>query len=329
MHGRRAPPARTGRPTPWYACEDRSAGVSKSAPCAHPLPQRAVLADEEVEVRTLLVGEFQEDPLAFGILEPLTVPLEELVRPALALDTDEQRLPVVDAFPELLGTRSEQPVGGALEEQERGARLELRVLSQQLAVPLLERAQMLPLLRGELLEDRAAARVARHAGRARIELQAAALGGDRDAQRVPRKDQLGCRAVDRRSLPACPAFLAGPDDLDDRLSGREAARRRNLLDQRFDVGAEEFGRTAACAADQMEMAWMAERRLEARAALTEVHLACDPGPHHPLQRAIDGGAADAWILAADEIAQVVGAQVAFLAHERAENPIAFTRALAA
>src|SRR5260221_11526719 len=78
----------------------------------------------------------------------------------------------------------------------------------------------------------------------------------------------------------------------------------------------------------MEMTWMAERRLEARAALTEVHLACEPRPHHPLQRAIHSGAADAWILAADEIAQIVGAQVAFLAHEDRENPIAFAGPLA-
>src|ERR1700724_3574168 len=210
MPGRRAPPARTGRLTLWCGCEDRSGDVSKGASGAHPLPQRAVLADEKVEVRALLVGEFQEDLLALGVLEPLAVPLEELVRPALAFDADEQRLPVVDALAELLGARSEQPVRGALEEQECRARLELRVLSQQLAVPLLERAQVLPLLRGELLEDRASSRVARHAGRPRVELQAAALGGDRDAQRVPREDQLGCRAVDRHGLPARPAFLAGP-----------------------------------------------------------------------------------------------------------------------
>src|ERR1700682_4275367 len=225
MPGRPALPACTGRLTPWCACEDRSTrtrglrprplrAVSKGAPCAHPLPQRAVLTDEEVEVRALLGGEFQEDLLAFGILEPFTVPLEELVRSALAFDTDQQRLPVVDALPELLGTGSEQPVRGALEEQECGARLELRVLSQELAVPPLERAQMLPLFRGELLEDRASARVARHAGRARVELQSAAFGGDRDAPRVPREAQLGCPPVNRRSLPAGLAFLAGPDNLD-------------------------------------------------------------------------------------------------------------------
>ena len=39
-----------------------------------------------------LVGKLQEDLLAFGVLEPLAVALEELVRAALALDADEQRL---------------------------------------------------------------------------------------------------------------------------------------------------------------------------------------------------------------------------------------------
>src|SRR5580704_2508044 len=221
MPGRRAPLARTSRLTRWCGREDRSGGVSKGAPGAHPLPQRAVLADEKVELRALLVGKFQEDLLALGVLEPLAVPLEELVRPALAFDADEQRLPVVNALPELLGARSEQPMRGALEEQECRARLELRVLGQQLAVPLLEGAQMLPLFRGKLLEDRPSARVGRHAGGARVELQAAALGGDRDAQRVPREDQLGRRTVDRRGLPAGPAFLAGADNLDDRLGRRE------------------------------------------------------------------------------------------------------------
>ena len=45
----------------------------------------------------LLVGELEEDLLAFGVLEPLAVALEELVRAALALDADEQRLLIVDA----------------------------------------------------------------------------------------------------------------------------------------------------------------------------------------------------------------------------------------
>ena len=45
----------------------------------------------------LLVGELEEDPLAFGVLEALAVALEEPVRAALAADADQQRLQVVDA----------------------------------------------------------------------------------------------------------------------------------------------------------------------------------------------------------------------------------------
>ena len=72
------------------------------AAAALPLAQRAVLADQQVEVRALFVGELEEDLLAFGVLEPLAVALEELVRAALALDADEQRLLIVDALAQLL-----------------------------------------------------------------------------------------------------------------------------------------------------------------------------------------------------------------------------------
>ena len=65
-------------------------------------------------------------------------------------------------------------------------------------------------------------------------------------------------------------------------------------------------------ADQVEVARMAVRRLEARAPFAEIDLARDAGVHHPLQRAIDRRAADAGILAADEIEEIVGADVAFL-----------------
>ena len=78
--------------------------------------------------RALLVGELEEDLLALRVLEPFAVPLEEPVRRALAADADLQRLPVVDALRDLVGARGEQPVGRALEEQERRPRLELRVL---------------------------------------------------------------------------------------------------------------------------------------------------------------------------------------------------------
>ena len=67
---------------------------------------------------------------------------------------------------------------------------------------------------------------------------------------------------------------------------------------------------------------MAIRRLETRPAVAEIHLARDAGADHPLQRAVDGGAADARVLVADEIAQIVRAQMALLADEDTENSIA-------
>ena len=90
----------------------------------------------------------------------------------------------------------------------------------------------------------------------------------------------------------------------------------DLLDQRLDVGAQELGRAMAGVADEMKMPRMAVRGLEARPAFAEIHLAGDAGADHPLQRAVDGRAADARILVAHEIAQIVRAQMPFLAQER-------------
>ena len=59
----------------------------------------------------------------------------------------------------------------------------------------------------------------------------------------------------------------------------------------------------------MKVPRVAVRRLEARAAFAEVDLAGDAGVDHPLQRAVDGRPADARRLAADEIEQIVGADV--------------------
>ena len=148
---------------------ERAAGARwRGAGVPLALAQRAVLADQQVEVRALFVGELEEDLLAFGVLEPLAVSLEELVRAALALDADEQRLLIVDAVAQLLGAFGEQAVRRALEEQERRPRLELRILREQLAIALLERPEVLLLFVGELLEHRAAARVAGHARAARV-----------------------------------------------------------------------------------------------------------------------------------------------------------------
>ena len=62
---------------------------------ALPLDEGAVLANEQIEMIALFVGELEEDLLALGILEPFPVFLEEPVGAALAADADQQRLLVV------------------------------------------------------------------------------------------------------------------------------------------------------------------------------------------------------------------------------------------
>ena len=168
----RARPARpvcSGRPTPSYGCGDRSTGrlrerhaPGRSLP-ALALAQRAVLANEQIEVGALLVGELEKYLLPFGILEPLAVAFEELVRAALALDADEQRLLVVHAFAKLLGAGGEEPARRAFEEQEGRAPLELRILRHELAIALLQRREVFAFLRREPLEHRPSAGVLRQA----------------------------------------------------------------------------------------------------------------------------------------------------------------------
>src|SRR6185295_8555988 len=130
----------------WYACGDRSRarasparGGSRRAPRL-PGPQRTILANQQIQVRALLVGELEEHLLAFGILEPLAVALEELVRAALALDADEQRLLIVDPLAQLLGALRKEAAGRALEKQERRPGFELRIAGGELAIALLQRA---------------------------------------------------------------------------------------------------------------------------------------------------------------------------------------------
>ncbi len=77
------------------------------------------------------------------------------------------------------------------------------------------------------------------------------------------------------------------------------------------------------------MPGMAIGGFEPRAALPEIDLARETGVDHPLKRPVDGRAANPRLFAADEIEQVVGAQMPFLAQERPENPIALGRAFAA
>ena len=78
----------------------------------------------------------------------------------------------------------------------------------------------------------------------------------------------------------------------------------------------------------MKMARLTVRVLETESPLAEVHLAGDAGVHHPLQRAVDRGPADAMVVAPDEIDQIVRAQVPFLAEEDVDNLLPLARALA-
>jgi hypothetical protein len=99
-------------------------------------------------------------------------------------------------------------------------------------------------------------------------------------------------------------------DLQHALAWREAARGRDLLDKRLDVGAQELERPVAGLADQMEMPWMPVRMLEPEAALAEIDFPGDSGVDHPLESPVDSRAADPLILALDQIDEIVGRQVA-------------------
>ena len=129
--------------------------------------------------------------------------------------------------------------------------------------------------------------------------------------------------------PAGLAFLARAVNLHDALLAGEFPRRGDFFDQRLDVGAEKLERLVAGLADEMKVARVAVRVLETEAAFAEIDLAGDPRVHHPLQRAIDRGAADAAIFFADEIDEVVRAEVPLLAEERVDDEVPFAGALAA
>jgi hypothetical protein len=70
-------------------------------------------------------------------------------------------------------------------------------------------------------------------------------------------------------------------------------------------------------ADEVKVPGVAVRVLEPVLALAKVDLARDAGVHHPLQRAVDGGAADLLVVLVDQLHQLVGAEVPFLSSGRA------------
>ena len=101
----------------------------------------------------------------------------------------------------------------------------------------------------------------------------------------------------------------------------------HLFEDHLDVRAEELGRPMALVADEVEMTRVAVRRLVAGAAVPEVDLPGDAGLGHPLQRAVDGGAADARVAAAHEIEQLVRTQMRLLVKEQVDDAVALARAL--
>ena len=148
----------------------------------------------------------------------------------------------------------------------------------------------------------------------------------RSASRAKSSSVAAVLGLDR---PSGAAGFARAVDLQHALPRREVARGRHFLDERLDVRAEELEAAVAGLADQVKVPRMAVGMLEAEAALAEVDLARDPGVDHPLQRAVDGGAADALIFAADEIDEVVGGEVAFLAQEDVDDEVALAGTFAA
>src|SRR5262245_51652200 len=126
-------------------------GTSSATAPALALHERAILADQQVEMVALLVGELEKDLFAFRVLETLAVLLEEPMRPTLAADPDHQRLLIVDTAHQPFSALGEEAIGRALEEQEGRARLQLWIATQQLAVTRLELAEVLLFFEREIL----------------------------------------------------------------------------------------------------------------------------------------------------------------------------------
>ncbi|MNC86243.1 hypothetical protein D3C83_18870 [compost metagenome] len=81
-------------------------------------------------------------------------------------------------------------------------------------------------------------------------------------------------------------------------------------------------------ANEVEVARLAVRMLEPEASFAEVDLARDAGVDHPLQRAVDGRAADALVFLANLVDEIVGAEMPLLAQEDVDDLLALAGALA-
>jgi hypothetical protein len=191
-------------------------GSGRPPRTALPLHERAIFAYKQVEMGALLVGKLEKDLLAFRILEPLAVLLEESVRTALAADAYHQRLLVVHASKEALGALGEEPVRGTLEKQECRPRLQLRIALKQRTIARLQLTEMFLFLLSEILKNLSATRVAGDARRPAVELKAAPLRCNRNMQRVARKQKVTV-AIVASGRSAGPTLLTGPIDLDHAL----------------------------------------------------------------------------------------------------------------
>jgi hypothetical protein len=118
-------------------------------------------------------------------------------------------------------------------------------------------------------------------------------------------------------------------NLENALARGEVPCRSHFFEQRLDVRAEKLERAVARLADEMKVTGMPVRVLEPEPTLAEVNLARDAGLFHPLQRAVDGRAADFLIFALDQVVQIIGGQMSFLAEEDIDDEVALAGTLAA
>src|SRR5918993_2798082 len=105
MRAPRAGPATAGHPRRSCVSGDRSTSSGSGARLdarlmafrAIAFHERAIFTDQQLEVLALFFRELEKDLLAFGILEPFAIALEETMRAALAADADAVGLEIVHA----------------------------------------------------------------------------------------------------------------------------------------------------------------------------------------------------------------------------------------
>ena len=118
-------------------------------------------------------------------------------------------------------------------------------------------------------------------------------------------------------------------DLKNALPRSEIPGRRHFFEQPFDVRAQELERAVAGLADEMKVTGMTIGVFEPEPPFAKIDLARDPRLFHPLQRAVDGGAADFLIFPLDQVVQIIGRQMPFLAKKDIDDEIALAGTFAA